>query len=175
MLNLILNGSQYIYQNLIKNIWLPAVTWTAYIFCTTPSEFPAQWFLLGQQQESITTASAIWGASSQLSEYQLHPSGAMWGHYANCSKSPLPEKLFIITYNNQHTLILQETNWLELGYLKKKHQAVSETGSQVQSPPLLIAWACSDSLLTAVNISSRNIFGFSPSLNIHAIGNIHMK
>lgn len=74
---------------------------------------------------------------------------------ANCSKSQFSEKFFIITYNmNPYILILQKMQWNEPGYLKKKKSECIWVRLQVWSPPLWIAWACSNSSLTAVDIGS---------------------
>lgn len=164
---------------LSKNIWLPVVTWKAYILHTAQSEFPAQWFLLGQQRESIKITSAICGASSQPNTACIPPAEHARPLHANCSEAPAPPKWFIVTYSRDHHINSSKYKAARTQLSKKinktQHQGASETDFQVWSPLLEIGWACSTSSPTAVNISARNIFGFSPSLNIHAIGNTYMK
>lgn len=150
MLNLILSGSQYIYQNLIKNIWFPAVTWKAHI-------------LHGAHQNSRHSDScpdsAGRAAAGPAPSAGLRPSRA---------RSAGPEQS--APRRDPRLLILPKTEPPGFAYLEIKHAGVSEAPKLGPS-----SRNRSQSSPTAANMSSCNIFGFSPPLNTHAIGNIYMK
>lgn len=154
MLNLILSGSQYIYQNLIKTIWFAAVTWKAHI-------------LHGAHQNSRHSDScpdsAGRAAAGPAPSARLRPSRARSPRPCEPLTAPSPEQF--------RTAEEPTPSHSPKDGAARVRSSEDKTfggiwGSQVGS--LL-------SELLPQQMSSCNIFGFSPPLNIHAIGNIYMK
>lgn len=151
MLNLILSGSQYIYQNLIKNIWFPAVTWKARV-------------LHGAHQNSRHSDScpdsAGRAAPGPAPSAGLRPSRA---------RSPRPRA--ILHGRGTHTPgFFTRRSPSGLGSWRQNIRVYPRLPSWV--PPLGIAPGARPQQLIWAPF---NIFGFSPPLNIHAIGNVYMK
>lgn len=146
MLNLIVSGSQYIYQNLIKKHLVSSSHLKGTRCARSPSEFPAQRFLAGQR--------AAPGPA---------PSAGLCPSRAEPSPQPRPERS-CTAREHARLLLRKKESLFGFGQLKTKHSGGFEApSSRNRSHSSQLIWA------------PCNIFGFSPPLNIHAIGNIYMK
>lgn len=75
------------------------------------------------------------------------------------------------TRSNEERCV-RDTRCLGCGEWKKKNTRACTKQASKFGP---LCFKLPEHAPTALNISARNIFGFSPSLNIHAIGNAYMK